>query len=354
MDGPSEKTAAGHNQLIVPPGGDVRQVLVFLDKAGFFLYYLAVCWLFLAFTVFVFIILISPLLIQSEDRMLLGLGAAAYNVVSVLSMCHQLPMRSYFIQGVQQAVCARDVGIYLGVIAGGLFYYRKSVGFFRTKRFLLLTLIPIGLDGVTQTVLHMRESSNILRVATGLIFGFGLAFFALSRIRRLNAPAFRETTKSRLFILALTLLLVVSIVVVSKSAYMAGGLYISKAQAVESALNSTSAESAVFYVAPKTPFSLYFYTGKSDYSDYVMDDIAGMGWVEDTINAIINDSIILDQTDLLGVSTPSGHSGGIWVVVQPKDGGCMISEKPMAFCNAHGIYYYVDALTGIVFEKQVH
>lgn len=329
----------------------LQNVPSLLDKAGFFIYYLAVCWLFVVFTVFVLLLLAGPLLIQSENQILLGLGALAYNIVSVFSMCHQLPMRSFFIQGVQQAVCARDVGIYLGVIAGGLFFHHKNVGFFRTKRFFLLTLIPIGLDGVTQTVFQMRESSNLLRLATGLLFGFGLMLFVLYRIRKLNVPEFKEVTSRDYFKAALTVLMFFTLLLALALGSEAGGPYVSKTAATEAAFNPTPDGLDVFYIPPRTPLSLYAYPRRGDYNDRVVDDLAGMKWIEDTINLFMNDSL-LNQSSLWDFSMPTGHLRGIWAVVHTQ-GGCGFSEGAV-FCNTPGEYRYVDASTGLVFENRSH
>ena len=96
-------------------------------------------------------------------------------------LCHQISERSFYLNGNQMPFCARCTGIWLG-IAIGLGY----ATFFKInldKKFLYLIiigLIPIGIDGVGQT-LEFWESTNVIRVLTGLFIGVicGLAIGVL-------------------------------------------------------------------------------------------------------------------------------------------------------------------------------
>lgn len=86
--------------------------------------------------------------------------------------CHQLASRSLFINGNQMPFCARDVGLFLGLVAGFL-----TATFVRWKippLLVLLGLVPIAIDGGLQLVTS-HESTNPLRLATGLIAGLVLA-----------------------------------------------------------------------------------------------------------------------------------------------------------------------------------
>ncbi|MFP3871562.1 MAG: DUF2085 domain-containing protein [Candidatus Aenigmatarchaeota archaeon] len=112
--------------------------------------------------------------------------------------CHQRHYRSYYLNGNQMPVCARDVGIFIGFSAGFLLmtfvrggkeFKDQILGLINIdpkisemkKRAILLALgavfvLPIALDGGIQLVTDY-ESFNELRTVTGLIFGFGFSIF---------------------------------------------------------------------------------------------------------------------------------------------------------------------------------
>ena len=97
--------------------------------------------------------------------------------------------------GYKMALCERDIAIYSGIFLFGLLY---SVTGRRWKSlpwmlWLLIGLGPIGLDGFSQlfsqmdwqflqTLLPYRESTPLLRVLTGGLFGFATAWFAYPSI----------------------------------------------------------------------------------------------------------------------------------------------------------------------------
>jgi len=86
--------------------------------------------------------------------------------------CHQLANRSYFLNGNQMPFCARDLGLFIGLVAG--FAAAAVIRWKIPPVFVLLGLIPIGVDGGLQLVTSY-ESSNPLRLATGFIAGLVLA-----------------------------------------------------------------------------------------------------------------------------------------------------------------------------------
>ncbi len=86
--------------------------------------------------------------------------------------CHQIASRSYFLNGNQLPFCSRDLGIFLGLASGfGLVAFRKI----KIKPWLALAgLAPIAIDGGLQLVTSY-ESTNPLRLATGILAGVALA-----------------------------------------------------------------------------------------------------------------------------------------------------------------------------------
>jgi len=83
--------------------------------------------------------------------------------------------------GWKMAFCERDLAIYLGLFAVGLYYARhrdlKPSGF-TTYAILIL---PMAIDGFTQ-LFGWRESTWELRVVTGLLFGLASAWLVLPRL----------------------------------------------------------------------------------------------------------------------------------------------------------------------------
>ena len=84
--------------------------------------------------------------------------------------------------GYKTALCERDIGIYVGILVAGLVYgvirSRRSVKPLPLKFWFLLGIVPIALDGGTQLISQLgffpfpaRESTPLLRTATGLLFG---------------------------------------------------------------------------------------------------------------------------------------------------------------------------------------
>jgi uncharacterized membrane protein len=87
--------------------------------------------------------------------------------------CHQKDARSLTLNGNQMPVCARDIGVFMGMIIGGLFaaVYR---GRFSGPVFAAL-IIPMALDGGLQMVTSY-ESMNPIRLFTGYSGGFAIAW----------------------------------------------------------------------------------------------------------------------------------------------------------------------------------
>ena len=184
-------------------------------------HYLAVFNTFIA--VYVLLPFLAPVLMKVGATTPAGWIYKAYSVV-----CHELAFRSWFLFGEQAsypraaaqvegilsyseatgldendlwaardyqgneaigykvALCERDIAIYVGILLFG-------VGYAVTGRklkpvhwilWILLGLVPIGLDGLSQlasqppmNLLPYRESTPVLRSITGFLFGFVTAWF---------------------------------------------------------------------------------------------------------------------------------------------------------------------------------
>lgn len=91
-------------------------------------------------------------------------------------VCHQRPDRTIIVGGVNLPVCARDTGIYIGLLISYLLLPmrdRKSYG--PLNLFITLSMaLPMIVDALTQ-LLGFRVSTNDIRLATGLLFGTSMS-----------------------------------------------------------------------------------------------------------------------------------------------------------------------------------
>jgi uncharacterized membrane protein len=97
-------------------------------------------------------------------------------------MCHGFPHRCLTMFDVPMPICARCTGLYIGLIAGLLTF---TVMPWLRERILRVALFiataPLAIDGVTQAF-GWRESTNSLRLATGITCAFVFGLWALSGV----------------------------------------------------------------------------------------------------------------------------------------------------------------------------
>ncbi len=102
------------------------------------------------------------------------------------------------VTGYKMPVCSRDVGLYVAMLLGGLVYpfvRRLDDGAMYPAVFLVLAIVPLGIDGSLQLVSELGllpfiyESTNLIRLATGAIAGFAAAFYAIPVLANLVSPA---------------------------------------------------------------------------------------------------------------------------------------------------------------------
>lgn len=99
-------------------------------------------------------------------------------------VCHQLPSRTIYAEGMPLPMCARDTGIYLGFFAGMLFIlsFRRlhcdrqpSLPY---AVILCLLMIPMMVDGIG-SYLGFFDTDNTARLLTGTLFGLPLPVFLI-------------------------------------------------------------------------------------------------------------------------------------------------------------------------------
>lgn len=109
-------------------------------------------------------------------------GASMRWRLAFRALCHGIPQRCLEIWNVPMPICARCTAIYAGLLAGILlFLILPRVTAHLARRILLFAAIPMFIDGLTQLAM-LRESTNVLRIETGLLAGAAFALWALSEV----------------------------------------------------------------------------------------------------------------------------------------------------------------------------
>ncbi|HEV7240074.1 MAG TPA: DUF2085 domain-containing protein [Thermoanaerobaculia bacterium] len=99
-------------------------------------------------------------------------------------MCHGKVGRCLELFGAPMPICARCVGIYGGMLIGILAFWAVPLLRERVMRGVAFAAAaPLALDGLTQLT-GLRESTNELRIATGVIAGLAFGLWILSAVER--------------------------------------------------------------------------------------------------------------------------------------------------------------------------
>ncbi|MEO8379876.1 MAG: DUF2085 domain-containing protein [Acidobacteriota bacterium] len=99
-------------------------------------------------------------------------------------MCHGLPQRSLELFGTPMPLCARCVGIYAGMLFAIVAFWAIPLLREKIMRWVAIVAVtPLAVDGLTQLT-GLRESTNPLRLATGLIAGLAFGLWILSAVER--------------------------------------------------------------------------------------------------------------------------------------------------------------------------
>jgi uncharacterized membrane protein len=147
-----------------------------------------VFWLASAGTVLalVSLIVVAPLAAAGGYN---GAAFAIYRAFGVL--CHQIPERSYFIDGHKLAVCSRCTGIYAGFAFTLLLYpLVRSLRNTATppRSLLILAALPLAID-FSLTFFGIWENTHTSRLLTGLLLGSVAVFYVMPGIVELSLRA---------------------------------------------------------------------------------------------------------------------------------------------------------------------
>jgi uncharacterized membrane protein len=104
--------------------------------------------------------------------------------------CHQIPSRCLTLWSVPMPICARCVAIYAGLFLGLMSWFLLPWLDERVMRMaMFVAATPLAIDGITQAM-RLRESTNPLRLATGLAAGVGFGLWVLSALERREGQEF--------------------------------------------------------------------------------------------------------------------------------------------------------------------
>ncbi|HEU4794259.1 MAG TPA: DUF2085 domain-containing protein [Pyrinomonadaceae bacterium] len=139
-------------------------------------------------TLLVSLVVIAPLAAASGY---LDIARGIYGAFAVF--CHQLPERSYFIDGHKLAICSRCTGIYAGFAFTLLFY--PLIRSLRTtslpaRKWLVLAAIPTLVD-FSLTFFGIWENTHTSRLLTGLLLGSAAVFYVMPGVVDLSFRAIR-------------------------------------------------------------------------------------------------------------------------------------------------------------------
>ena len=134
-----------------------------------------------------------PLIASASATISIAHGASPMLRLPFKLMCHGIAHRCLTIAGTPMPICARCVGIYGGFLAGLILFPILKGANERVMRILLaVAAMAMFLDGVTQAI-GLRESTNPLRLATGLTVGAAFGLWALVAIETRARQRFAES-----------------------------------------------------------------------------------------------------------------------------------------------------------------
>ncbi len=325
----------------------------------------------------VLLVLLTPVLLATENVYMRGVGATIHVGAGLFQFCHQLPYRSFVISGIPYPVCARDIGIYVGIVLGlSTVFYRDKIPLKMTSViFPILLTLPILIDGVTQTILHLRESNNLLRLLTGSVFTFGWSSFIANRIVLWKYPDFTSRIGVKSILIDGLIVLCVILFLTFNFASLVGGVYMSRQEAEDRALKTTElAPSLVksFYVSSLTPLTVSEDLFYENNRDVILDDIRNFDWAKrwanryhlqdeeytknyfnsDNISVSFNNTRDFSFMSFFHAISEKEHRLGIWVIVLFNE---TYSQGDSVFVSSgRGEYYYFDAFSGNLMSKEIH
>ena len=130
------------------------------------------------------LIVVAPVAAANENA---ELAHGIYGAFAIL--CHQLPERSYFIDGHKLAVCSRCTGLYAGFALTLLLY--PLIGSLKNtvtppRSWLLLATVPLAVD-FSVNFFGFWQNTHTSRFVTGAVLGSAVVFYVMPGIVELSS-----------------------------------------------------------------------------------------------------------------------------------------------------------------------
>jgi uncharacterized membrane protein len=135
------------------------------------------------------LILGAPLALAAGHE---SLAQTIYQVFSHL--CHQIPERSFFIEGHQFGVCARCTGLYTGFMVAALVYpLIRSLRQTETppRKWLFIAAAPLAIDFALE-FFRIMHNTHFSRFTTGTLLGAVAVFYILPGLMDLSLRDWRR------------------------------------------------------------------------------------------------------------------------------------------------------------------
>ena len=114
-------------------------------------------------------------------------------------LCHQIPERSFFLDGHPFAVCARCTGIYAGFTAATLAYpifrsLRQTAA--PARKWLFIAATPLAIDWAVE-FFGIWQNTHTSRFLTGALLGAAAVFYVMPGLMDLSLRKWRSSKPAR-------------------------------------------------------------------------------------------------------------------------------------------------------------
>lgn len=130
-----------------------------------------------------------------------GNGSSMHWTHRMLStVCHQMPDRSFFLNGEQMAVNTRCLGVFAGLLAGWVLI--PFAGRFTIEKkwplWFLLVAVMIQIIDVSGNLIQMWENTNRSRFFSGIIPGVAISLMLADRFIRKSRTKLQKNGNGRI------------------------------------------------------------------------------------------------------------------------------------------------------------